>query len=113
SLTGEWRKSLPSAKRMHVIRVPISAPTYGSVNGRSITQRLGARFRGARSMGKKYNHSAATRPEKMLSALPPKADKQEKARHVRFVPKADIRIAANSRAIRSPRRRGRAAWPAR
>ena len=30
-------------------------------------------------------------------------------RDVRFVPKADIRIAANSFAIRSPRRRGRTA----
>jgi len=31
-----------------------------------------------------------------MSALPPKADKQEKARLVRFVPKADICSAAKS-----------------
>src|SRR5215472_15801095 len=31
----------------------------------------------------------------VLSALPPKADKQEKARLVRFVPKADYRAVAN------------------
>jgi hypothetical protein len=30
-----------------------------------------------------------------MSALPPKADKQQKARLVRFVPKADICIAAD------------------
>src|SRR5215831_396572 len=56
---------------MHVIRVPISAPTYGSVNGRSMTQRLGARFRGACSMGKKYNHLGATRPVRKCCPLCP------------------------------------------
>src|SRR5262249_17444055 len=71
SLTGEWRKSLPSANRMHVIRVPISAPTYGSVNGRSMTQRLGARFRGACSMAKKYNHLGVTRPVRKCCPLCP------------------------------------------
>jgi len=39
-----------------------------------------------------------------MSALPPKADIERHAWHVRFVPKADIRT-ANSFAIRSPRRR--------
>src|SRR5262245_5204240 len=56
---------------MHVIRVPISAPTYGSVNGRSMTQRLGARFRGACSMAKKYNHLGVTRPVRKCCPLCP------------------------------------------
>ena len=30
-----------------------------------------------------------------MSALPPKADKEQPSRYVRFVPKADIRTAAN------------------
>src|SRR5262252_1604458 len=46
-----------------------------------------------------------TRPS--MSALPSKADIERRDGHVRFVPKADVRIAANSFAIRSPRRRGR------
>src|SRR6516165_2958983 len=35
---------------MMVIRVPTSTRTYGSLNGRSVTQRSGATFRGDRSM---------------------------------------------------------------
>src|SRR5262249_3528918 len=35
---------------------------------------------------------------------------QQRARYVRFVPKADIRAAAKSGAPRSPRRREREAW---
>jgi hypothetical protein len=31
-----------------------------------------------------------------MSALPPKADKRQTSRHVRFVPKADIRAAAKT-----------------
>jgi hypothetical protein len=42
-----------------------------------------------------------------MSALPPRADIKSDGGHVRFVPKADIRAAAKSNAIRSPRRRGR------
>src|SRR5262245_43428474 len=44
-----------------------------------------------------------------MSALPPKADVDRHDGHVRLVPKADIRGAAKSAAIRSPRRRARAA----
>src|SRR5262249_61630786 len=40
----------PFAKRMMVIRVPISTRTYGNLNGRSVTQRSGATLRGDRSM---------------------------------------------------------------
>src|SRR5215471_4072363 len=47
-----------------------------------------------------------------MSALPPKADKEQACRNVRFVPKADIRTAADL-LIQSPRRRGRAASGAR
>jgi|SRR5262249_31404493 len=43
-----------------------------------------------------------------MSALPPKADKEQTCWHVRFVPKADIRF-ARAFAIRSPRRHRRAA----
>src|SRR5262245_29491589 len=46
-----------------------------------------------------------------MSALPLKADKAQTCWHVRFVPKADLRTAANKAAIRSPRRRGRATGP--
>ena|SRR6516162_5289736 len=54
-------------------------------------------------------HKQTSRPAWAMSALPPKADKQqEKARLVRFVPKADSCTAANSTLIRSPRRRGQA-----
>src|SRR5215469_3178479 len=38
-------------------------------------------------------------------ALPPKADIERHDWHVRFVPKADLRTATKSTAIRSPRRR--------
>jgi hypothetical protein len=40
-----------------------------------------------------------------MSALPPKADKERTCRDVRFVPKADIRIAAKNLGIRSLGRR--------
>jgi hypothetical protein len=40
-------------------------------------------------------HTQTSPVHQAMSALPPKADKQEKARFVCFVPKADIRIAAN------------------
>src|SRR5215471_6821642 len=43
-----------------------------------------------------------------MSALPPKADKQQMARFVRLVPKADSCTAIKRIAIRSPRRR--ACW---
>src|SRR5262245_7897305 len=48
-----------------------------------------------------------------LSALPPKADKPHTISLVRFVPQADMCGAAKCIAIRSPRRRGRAASVAR
>ena len=44
-----------------------------------------------------------------MSALPPKVDIAERDCHVRFVPKADILRCGETGAIRSPRRRGRAA----
>src|SRR5262249_20330390 len=46
-------------------------------------------------------HKQTSRPVWTMSALPPKADKQEKARLVRFVPKADI--SANS-IVHTPQR---------
>ena len=46
-----------------------------------------------------------------MSALPPgSGQKGWRLSDVHFVPKGDIRIAANF-LIRSPRRRGRAVWP--
>ena len=57
--------------------------------------------------------------QKVMSALPPRADICGALGHVRFVPKADPCTAANSISIRSPRRRaagestarrGRAPW---
>ena len=39
----------------------------------------------------------------------PKVDKEQTPQDVRFVPKADLRTAADRVVIRSPRRRGRAA----
>jgi hypothetical protein len=44
----------------------------------------------------------------LMSALPPKADIDERDRRVRFVPKADIPHCGKKVAIRSPRRRARA-----
>src|ERR1700730_8637941 len=48
--------------------------------------------------------------EQMFSALPLRADIVQYSRHVRFVPATDSCTAANSDAIRSSRRRQRAAW---
>src|SRR4029077_546830 len=48
------------------------------------------------------------RGEFAMSALPPKADIAGRRLDVRFVPESDICSAAKQRAIRSPRRRGRA-----
>jgi hypothetical protein len=47
-------------------------------------------------------------PDGPMSALPPKADIDERDCHVRFVPKADSCIAAILLVIRPPRRRERA-----
>ena len=51
-------------------------------------------------------HKRTFRSFRPMSALPPKADLRQRNCDVRFVPKADIRIAAKNLAIRSPRRRG-------
>src|SRR5262245_25385689 len=42
-----------------------------------------------------WGHKRTKRHLRAMSALPPKADKQQRSRDVRFVPKADIRIAAD------------------
>ena len=52
------------------------------------------------------------RDAEAMSALPPKADIDEQGCDVRFVPKADILRCGKNDAIRSPRRRGRAALAA-
>ena len=51
-------------------------------------------------------HKRTKRHLGAMSALPPKADKAQTCWHVRLVPKADLRTAANYlRVTRSPRRR--------
>src|SRR5262249_19977301 len=53
--------------------------------------------------------SGKAQNEQMLSALPPKADKEQTCGNVRFVPFATICDAAKLSLIRSPRRRAPAA----
>ena len=47
-------------------------------------------------------HKQTKRYHRAMSALPLQADKAQPCWHVLFVPKADIRIAAKTVAIRSP-----------
>jgi|SRR6185437_2165805 len=58
----------------------------------------------------KWVKAGNTRRQQMLSASPSKADLEQRNHNVSFVPTRDSCIAATIISIRSPRRRGRAAW---
>ena len=53
--------------------------------------------------GRRPQHQERTSPAySAMSALPPKADKLQRFRDVRFVPKADLRTAAKNRLFDHP-----------